>query len=83
MLYEVITIGNSVAFDYLEEFYPEGVVEFRKMMEKHKIELPRNLVKGIAPEGLEKMVDVSLVMEPLWENALGKDWKKVMRNNFV
>ncbi len=76
-------IGNSVAFDYLEEFYPEGVVEFRKMMEKHKIELPRNLVKGIAPEGLEKMVDVSLVMEPLWENALGKDWKKVMTRDRI
>ncbi len=27
---------------------------------------------------MEKMVDVALVLEPLWENALGKDWKTVM-----
>ena len=27
---------------------------------------------------LEKMVDVSLVLEPLWENALGADWKRIM-----
>jgi 3-deoxy-alpha-D-manno-octulosonate 8-oxidase len=24
------------------------------------------------------MVDVALVLEPLWENALGKNWKSVM-----
>jgi 3-deoxy-alpha-D-manno-octulosonate 8-oxidase len=24
------------------------------------------------------MIDVSLGMKPLWENALGKDWEKIM-----
>jgi 3-deoxy-alpha-D-manno-octulosonate 8-oxidase len=24
------------------------------------------------------MVDVALVLEPLWENALGVDWKQIM-----
>jgi 3-deoxy-alpha-D-manno-octulosonate 8-oxidase len=24
------------------------------------------------------MIDVSLVMKPLWENALGKNWEKIM-----
>jgi len=27
---------------------------------------------------MEKMIDVALVLDPLWENALGKDWKAVM-----
>jgi 3-deoxy-alpha-D-manno-octulosonate 8-oxidase len=27
---------------------------------------------------MEKMVDVALVLEPLWENALGQDWKSIM-----
>jgi 3-deoxy-alpha-D-manno-octulosonate 8-oxidase len=71
-------IGNCVAFDYLEEFYPDGVAEFRQMQEKQGIQLPRNLTAGIAPEGLEKMVDVALVLEPLWENALGPEWKQKM-----
>lgn len=71
-------IGNCIAFDHLEEFYPEGVAEFRKMMEKHNIQLPRNIAPGIENEKVEKMADVSLVLEPLWENALGADWKKIM-----
>jgi len=76
-------IGNSVAFDYLDEFYPDHVPEFREMMKKHDIQLPRNLTAGISEERLEKMVDVALVLEPLWENALGKDWKTVMTRDRI
>lgn len=71
-------IGNCVAFDYLEEFYPEGVREFRRMMDIQGVSLPRNLVSGMENDRIEKMIDVALVLEPLWENALGKDWKTVM-----
>ncbi len=69
-------IGNCVAFDYLEEFYPEGVREFRRMMDIHNIELPRGLVADLTENEIEKMIDVALVLEPLWENALGPDWRK-------
>jgi len=71
-------IGNTIVFDYLEEFYPEGVRVFRKMLEKNEIKLPRKITSGISESQLEKMVDVSLVLEPLWENALGRNWKSVM-----
>ena len=71
-------IGNCIVFDYLEDYYPQGVREFREMMERHNIYLPRNLVAGIESDKLEKMVDVALVLEPLWENALGADWKQIM-----
>jgi 3-deoxy-alpha-D-manno-octulosonate 8-oxidase len=76
-------IGNSIAFDYLDEFYPEGVAEFRKMMGKHKISLPRNITANLEAEKLNKMIDVALILEPLWENALGKDWKKVMTRDRI
>jgi len=69
-------IGNCVAFDYLDEFYPDGVREFRQMMDRHQIELPRNLVADLSNAQVETMVDVALVLEPLWENALGPEWKK-------
>jgi len=71
-------IGNCVAFDYLEDYYPEGVKEFRKMMDRQGIDLPRNLISGVTEAQMETMVDVALVLEPLWENALGKDWKRIM-----
>jgi 3-deoxy-alpha-D-manno-octulosonate 8-oxidase len=76
-------IGNCIAFDYLEDFYPNGVDEFRRMMAKHNIELPRNIMAGISAEQLDKMVDVALILEPLWENALGCDWKTIMTRDKI
>jgi len=76
-------IGNCIVFDHLEDYYAEGVNEFRQMMEKHKIQLPRNLVAGVKNDQLEKMVDVALILEPLWENALGTDWKRTMTRDRI
>ncbi len=71
-------IGNCVAFDTLDAYYPEGVAEFRRMMTRSNIDLPRQLTAGIDDERMEKMVDVALVLEPLWENALGRRWREIM-----
>ncbi len=71
-------IGNCIVFDSLEEFYPEWVAEFRQMMGEKDIKLPRDVLTGIENSKLEKMIDVALVLEPLWENALGPGWKKIM-----
>ncbi len=71
-------IGNSIVFDYLEEFYPEGVAEFKAMLIKQGIELPRGITADADDDQIERMVNVSLVLEPLWENALGKDWRNIM-----
>ncbi len=76
-------IGNAVVFDYLEEFYPEGVAQFRQMLATHDIHLPRNLVTDLAPDKLETMIDVALGLAPLWENALGKNWEKKMPRDRV
>jgi len=76
-------IGNCIAFDCLEEFYPEGVSGFRQMMEKNGVELPQNVVAGIESDKLDKMIDVALVLEPLWENALGADWKRIMTRDRI
>jgi len=76
-------IGNCIVFDYLEEYHPDEVQEFRQMMEKNHIKLPRNLIADIEDAKLEKMVDVALVLEPLWENALGKDWKRIMTRDRI
>jgi 3-deoxy-alpha-D-manno-octulosonate 8-oxidase len=76
-------IGNCIVFDYLEDYYTEGVHEFREMMKKHNITLPRNLITDVGSDKLEKMVDVALVLEPLWENALGNDWKQKMTRDKI
>lgn len=76
-------IGNSIVFDQLEEFYPEGVAEFRKMLDRHGISLPRNVMDGVSTEKLDKMIDVALILEPLWENALGPEWKNQMTRDRI
>lgn len=69
-------IGNCLVFQYLEEFYPEGVAVFNKMMKKHGIQLPKGICADLTDDQFNTMIKVSLGMVPLWENALGKDWAK-------
>ena len=64
--------------NHIDEFYPEGVAEFKRMVEKNKVEIPQGITKGLTDEQFETMINVSLGLKPLWENALGKDWEKVM-----
>ena len=71
-------IGNCIVMNHLEDYYPEGVKEFKYMVEKNKIDIPQGICKGLTDDQFEKMIDVSMVMKPLWENALGKDWEKIM-----
>lgn len=71
-------IGNCIVFDKLEEFYPEGVAKFKRMVATHQIHLPQGLTKGLSDDQFNTMIDVSLGMAPLWENALGKDWQQIM-----
>ena len=69
-------IGNCIVFDHLDEFYPEGVKMFKQMKEKHDIHLPQGLCSELEDYEFATMIDVSLALEPLWENALGKHWKQ-------
>jgi 3-deoxy-alpha-D-manno-octulosonate 8-oxidase len=71
-------IGNCIVMDQLEEYYPAGVKEFKYMVEKNGIDIPKGICKGLTDEQFDTMINVSLGMKPLWENALGKDWEKIM-----
>ncbi len=71
-------IGNCIVFNHLQEFYPEGVATFHKMVEKNNIYIPEGITKDLTDEQFDTMINVSLGMAPLWENALGKDWQSIM-----
>jgi 3-deoxy-alpha-D-manno-octulosonate 8-oxidase len=68
-------LGNCLVFQHLEAYYPEGVRLFRQMLVKHGIELPQGVTRSCSGTDFDTMVEVSYGMEPLWENALGEDWK--------
>lgn len=71
-------IGNCLVFQHLDEFYPEGVALFHRMREKQGIVLPRDICKTLSEEDMDTMIAVALSLEPLWENALGTEWKRTM-----
>lgn len=71
-------LGNCIVMNHLEDYYPAGVKEFKYMVEKNQIEIPQGICKGLTEDQFDTMIGVSLGMKPLWENALGKDWEKIM-----
>tara|TARA_R110002012_G_scaffold314918_4_gene528101 strand:- start:938 stop:2020 length:1083 start_codon:yes stop_codon:yes gene_type:complete len=71
-------IGNCIVFDHLEEFYPEGVKLFKQMKEKHNINLPKGICSHLTDQEFNTMIDVALSLEPLWENAIGNNWKAII-----
>ncbi|HVG16414.1 MAG TPA: iron-containing alcohol dehydrogenase, partial [Chitinophagaceae bacterium] len=71
-------IGNCIVMNHLEEYYPAGVAEFKQMVAKNNIDIPQGICKDLSEDQFDVMINVSLGMKPLWENALGKDWEKIM-----
>jgi 3-deoxy-alpha-D-manno-octulosonate 8-oxidase len=71
-------VGNCIVMNHIEEFYPEGVAEFKRMVEKGGFEIPQGICKNLTDDQFETMINVSMGMKPLWENALGKDWEKII-----
>ncbi|QCX02278.1 iron-containing alcohol dehydrogenase [Aggregatimonas sangjinii] len=71
-------LGNCLVFQHLNEFYPDGVALFHKMLKRHNITLPKGITAKLTDSDFDTMITVSLGMVPLWENALGTDWMKIM-----
>ncbi len=69
-------IGNCIVFNHLEEYYPEGVAEFKQMVDRIGIDIPQGICAGLSEADYDTMINVSMGMKPLWENALGKDWEQ-------
>ena len=71
-------VGNCIVFQHLQEFYPKDVALFHQMVAKHKVEIPQNICKNLSDQQMETMITVAIGMVPLWENALGNDWEKII-----
>jgi 3-deoxy-alpha-D-manno-octulosonate 8-oxidase len=69
-------IANCIAFNQLEEIYGTAVKEFHFMIEKHKIDLPQNISRGLSDEQLDKMAATALGLEHMWKHAFGSEWQK-------
>ena len=71
-------IGNCIVFNQLEEFYPEGVKEFKEMMRRNNIILPTGVTASCTSEEIEKMIDVTLTLTFMWAHVSGPDWQSII-----
>ena len=71
-------IGKCIVMNHLEEYYPAGVEEFKFMVEKNKIEIPVGICANLTETQFDEMINISLSLKPLWENALGSNWESIM-----
>jgi 3-deoxy-alpha-D-manno-octulosonate 8-oxidase len=68
--------ANCIAFNHLEDFYAEGVKEFKTMIAKHKIDLPQGLSKDWTTDQITAMAKVAYNLPHMWAHAIGPDWKE-------
>lgn len=71
-------IANSIVFNQLHEFYGDDVLLFKRMVEKHKIELPVGVTSDVSSEQFEKMINLTYMLERDLISALGPDYKKIL-----
>lgn len=69
-------IGNCIAFDVLDGYYGDGVKEFREMVKKHNIDIPKNLAATWSENDIDRMITICKGMKPLWQNVYGDDWER-------
>jgi 3-deoxy-alpha-D-manno-octulosonate 8-oxidase len=68
--------ANCIIFNVLEDFYPEGVAEFKEMVRKNDIFIPQNLSKDWTDAQIEKMIDITWALTHMWRHALGENWEQ-------
>lgn len=71
-----------IAFNQLLEYYPE-VIEFRKILEKYNITLPKIITDAISEEDIDRMAEATLKNERPLENAFGPNWREIFTKEKV
>jgi len=71
-----------IAFNQLEEYYPE-VTEFREILKKYEIVLPKIIDAGVSEEQIDRMAEATLKNEVPLENAFGPEWRTIFKKDKV
>ena len=76
-------IANCICFNHLEDIYPEGVKEFKEMVERFSIDIPTNLSKDWTEDEIHRMAEISIRLEHMWHHAFGTNWKEKINLDFI
>ena len=75
--------ANCIAFNQLEDYYLQGVREFKEMVKRFHIDLPQNLSAGWSDEEVSGMADISIHLEHMWHHAFGENWKEKINREAI
>ena len=70
--------ANCIVFNALKDYYGDHVKLFKKMLLDHDITLPTNVCSNLNDAAIERMVDMTLLMDRPLTNALGKNWREIL-----
>ena len=76
-------IANCVAMTAMEEFYPRGLEEFWRMVEKQNIPVPRGVCRNLNEEQYDLLYEATIIHEKPLTNALGDDFKSILTKEKV
>lgn len=69
--------ANCLVFNALDKYYGKHVDQFREMLNKHNISLAPNQCKNLTELSIQRMINMTMLMERPLINALGTDWQKI------
>ena len=76
-------IANCIAFNVLDDYYGIHVRDFRRMLERFNIILPKKVCCDLRENTLNRMVEMTIKMDRPLANALGEDWRKKLTNERI
>lgn len=71
-------IGNCIAMNAMEEYYPKEYKEFIQMAEKQSINIPKGIASDLDAETYEKLYNSTVIHEKPLNNALGNNFKNLL-----
>lgn len=70
-------LANCIVFNQLEEYFPKEVPEFRKILTRFNVRLPKNIMKNVSPLQLERIIESTLKNEKPLKKAFGENWREI------
>ena len=76
-------LANCICFNQLEDYYGDGVREFKEMVKRFNIDLPQNLAAGWSEDEITAMATIAIRLEHMWHHAFGEDWKEKINLDLI
>ncbi|MFM7828603.1 MAG: iron-containing alcohol dehydrogenase family protein [Actinomycetota bacterium] len=71
-------VANCIVLNAMQDFYPEAHAEFRKMIDKQKVTLPKNVCANLTDQIRTDLIAATIKHEKPLTNALGENFRATL-----